>query len=315
MLRILFAAGVTTLAFAACAEKQQATTPESKRETPVFTAYQCGALSIKFDHTAGELKVGEETLILSAVVAASGAKYAGPDKTMFWSKGDRALLTFKGKEYPECVERGTQADASGGDILHARGNEPGWSLDLGSSTYKFTGDYGDVVIGGATPSPEILSDGAAYAIPGNELMIQVTDRLCHDEATGAPFPKRVTVSLGDKTYRGCGGESVGLLIGEWRITHVAGASMSGSPASIGFDSEKVFGNTGCNRYSGSYELTPERLTIGPVVATERACIDDALMAVERKLLGQLPGLDRFDIAEDGSLVLYAADREAIRARR
>jgi heat shock protein HslJ/membrane-bound inhibitor of C-type lysozyme len=315
MQRILFSAGVSILALAACADEHQATTPQPRQDTPVFTAYQCGALAVKFDHTSGELKVGEESAILSAVASASGAKYVGPDRTMFWSKGDRALLTFMGKEYPECVERGTQADASGGEILHARGNEPGWSLDLGSSTYKFTGDYGEVVVGGATPSPEILPDGLAYQIPGNELMIQVADRLCHDDATGAPFPKRVTVSLGDKTYRGCGGESVGLLIGEWRITHVAGASMSGSPASIGFDSEKVFGNTGCNRYSGSFELTPERLTIGPVVATERACIDDALLAAERKLLDQLPQLDRFDIAEDGSLVLYAADREAIRARR
>ena len=45
-----------------------------------------------------------------------------------------------------------------------------------------------------------------------------------------------------------------------------------------------------------------------------ACPEDQ-MAVEQAFLGGLTTVSRFDIAADGALELYAADRVVIRARR
>jgi heat shock protein HslJ len=280
-------------------------------------AYSCGGLSIAFDHESAVLRAGEKRFQLKPAISASGTRYVGADNTEFWSKGDRAMLTLKGAEYPECIEKGAIADASGGEIFKARGNEPGWLLELGSLTYKFTGDYGEIVMGGATPAPEKLSDGVLYTVAGSNLSMRIYDRLCNDDATGAPFPKAVTVTLGEKSYMGCGGDSRGLLLGEWKVTHIAGAAaIPNSPATIGFNEQGlVFGNASCNRYSGGYELTGEGLRLTNLIATEMACLDEALMAQERNLLDQVMAADRFDFGEDGALVLYARDKEAIRARR
>lgn len=319
MRKIHLAFGICALVLAACSERQSAQPPgpAASGEAPQVTAYQCGALAVKFDHANRSLRAGDETIALTEAVSASGAKYVGPGDTVFWSKGDRATLSLKGVDYPECIEKGAQADASGGEIFRARGNEPGWLLELGSTTYKFTGDYGDVIVGGATPEPERLSDGLFYEIAENAMSVRVTDVLCNDDSTGAPFPARVTVTLGDKTYRGCGGETLTLLLGDWRVTHVADAAVApGSQTSIGFDDQGlVYGNSSCNRYSGKYALTPERLALGPLAVTEMACADTALMAQERRFLDQLQAADRFDIGADGSLLLYAGDREALRAYR
>ncbi|MEQ1930303.1 MAG: META domain-containing protein [Parvularculaceae bacterium] len=318
----LLHAALPALALAAC-EQASAPPPAAPRADSAVEriVYRCGAATVRFSETAegdGSLEVdGDKTVhALKAVPAASGAKYEGP-AVLFWSKGDRATLSLKGVDYPECVENGAAIEASGGDIFKARGNEPGWLLELGSSTFRFTGDYGELVIGGATPDAETLSDGALYTVADENLSIRVYDRLCHDDSTGAPLPKAVTVTLGDKSYMGCGGDSASLLVGDWKITRIGGAGVvPASHPTIGFDHKgAVYGDASCNRYSGRYGVTAEGLAINDTAATEMACADAALMDQEQRLLGLLQSADRFDIADDGSLVLYARDEEAIRARR
>jgi heat shock protein HslJ len=87
-------------------------------------------------------------------------------------------------------------------------------------------------------------------------------------------------------------------------------------ATISLDEEgRVFGKGSCNQYSGAYALTAEGFKADKFVTTQLACVDNAMMDQERRLLDALQAADRFDIAEDGSLILYARDEEAIRARR
>ena len=52
------------------------------------------------------LRLGNETFALQHAPAASGAKYVAPDDptTIFWTKGQRAMLTVRGRSYPECQQ-------------------------------------------------------------------------------------------------------------------------------------------------------------------------------------------------------------------
>lgn len=47
---------------------------------------------------------------------------------------------------------------------------------------------------------------------------------------------------------------------------------------------KVSGNSGCNEFSGDYQLAPDSLRFGPVVTTGRACADPVLNQREKQLL-------------------------------
>ena len=71
-------------------------------------AMRCGDRTITVEEAGEEavlLTVGDETLRLHPVPAASGARYAadGDPTTSFWSKGARASVEFRGQPLPECV--------------------------------------------------------------------------------------------------------------------------------------------------------------------------------------------------------------------
>jgi copper homeostasis protein (lipoprotein) len=48
--------------------------------------------------------------------------------------------------------------------------------------------------------------------------------------------------------------------------------------------QRADGSTGCNRFSGSYELSGDSLQLGPLVATRRACLDPGMNRQESRLL-------------------------------
>lgn len=58
---------------------------------------------------------------------------------------------------------------------------------------------------------------------------------------------------------------------------------------------KVSGYSGCNRFSGGFELDGERLEFGVLASTRRACIDT--MELEASYLAALGRVDRFEIVQ------------------
>ena len=64
---------------------------------------------------------------------------------------------------------------------------------------------------------------------------------------------------------------------------------------------KVTGNGGCNRFSGTYRVDGDRITIGPRLVTTRMMCRGK-METERKFLHALTAVTRWDI-ERGSLHL------------
>jgi len=64
---------------------------------------------------------------------------------------------------------------------------------------------------------------------------------------------------------------------EWTLTHLSGQTLAAdgrSPTLLLSTGQPVAsGFTGCNRFTGSYELGPTQLRFGPLAMTRAACLD------------------------------------------
>lgn len=93
----------------------------------------------------------------------------------------------------------------------------------------------------------------------------------------------------------------------WTIVEAGGAAVpEGSPASIEFNIEgQVFGNSGCNRFTGGYVAGGEDVTFQPIAGTRMMCPPEA-MAVETAVFAVLQGQARVSVDADGRLVIEGA---------
>ena len=61
---------------------------------------------------------------------------------------------------------------------------------------------------------------------------------------------------------------------------------------------RVGGSTGCNGYGGTYEVRDETISIGRLVSTRRACLDQNANEQERRFLAALEGANRFRLTSN-----------------
>lgn len=99
--------------------------------------------------------------------------------------------------------------------------------------------------------------------------------------------------------------------GDWIVTGYfrPGAIVSpvaGSELTATFDAGQVSGNSGCNQYSGPYEVDDTKITIGPLASTLRACADPAVDQQEREYLAALELARTFSL-DGGNLTLLRED--------
>ena len=66
------------------------------------------------------------------------------------------------------------------------------------------------------------------------------------------------------------------------------AIVSGGEYFIEFGADRLSGRAGCNRFSGTYSITGDRLAVGPLATTRMACPEPA-MRHERRVLEILRG--------------------------
>lgn len=203
--------------------------------------------------------------------------------------------------------------------LTAGGNEPGWRVEIDDRAITFTTMDGAAVSVEPVPPATVANEVTVYSakVGGEPFVLVVANKTCSDTMSGMPFPKTVAVVSGDQTYIGCGGESLSLLLGDWRVEEVGGqAVIAGSEASIAFDLDgRVHGNSSCNRFFGNFTLTGEGLTISDTGGTMMAC-DPALMEQEQRFLSALETVRRFENAPDGGLRLVDDDgRVVVNARK
>ena len=93
--------------------------------------------------------------------------------------------------------------------FRAIGQEPGWQLEIRmGSEMRFTYDYGK---GSAvTPAARAELDARTGTrtfhakADANDLRVEIVPVRCEDSMSGKPFPATVTVTLNDRSFRGCG---------------------------------------------------------------------------------------------------------------
>lgn len=201
----------------------------------------------------------------------------------------------------------------------AGGNEPFWQIRFSESAMEFEHIGGELAASAPRPDPQAVANGWRFAAGagGRPFVVEIERRFCQDSMSARPFPHTVTATVHSQTFEGCGGDTASLLTGgEWRMAEIEGRSAAGRPTMLFGEDGSLTGNAGCNRYRATYEIAGDgRLAIGRALATSMACADPALTTQERRLLGLLERGDRFDLAEDGSLRLYARDAVVIAARR
>ena len=106
---------------------------------------------------------------------------------------------------------------------------------------------------------------------------------------------------------------------KWELTTIGNDQIKtgdGETPFLSFDKEKgsAGGNTGCNVFGGSYEVTSESsIRIYDTISTMRACIEDDRMAVERKFMDALLEVDRF-VVDGEALRLYKGEEMRLEFR-
>lgn len=84
---------------------------------------------------------------------------------------------------------------------------------------------------------------------------------------------------------------------------------------LAFRDGRVYGDAGCNGFNASYTRDGERLTIGRVATTRKACAQKGVMEQERQFVAALESVTTWAI-DHGMLDLHRADGErALTAKR
>jgi uncharacterized membrane protein len=125
-----------------------------------------------------------------------------------------ARLTGTGADRAEFLWDGVVFELARDQDFRARGQEPGWLLDITTGReIRFAHDYGQDVL--TAPAPAAIIDAATgrteyrAASAGHDLRVVIERQRCEDTMSGQPFAATVTVTLDGKAYAGCGGESLG----------------------------------------------------------------------------------------------------------
>lgn len=102
------------------------------------------------------------------------------------------------------------------------------------------------------------------------------------------------------------------LRGEWSVTQMAGTAVANDAGvTIRFDDAGgVSGRGACNRYTGGYEVAPDRLTIGPLAMTRMACTGDR-MAIEAAFSEAIGNVAHGTVDDAGVLTLSDAEGRAL----
>ena len=85
------------------------------------------------------------------------------------------------------------------------------------------------------------------------------------------------------------------------------------PPTLLLQNGRASGSTGCNTFSGTYNLDQERLEFGPLATTRMAC-EPAAMEQEARFLSILAAARSYSRYGNGSLSIIAPDGRAIRFR-
>lgn len=124
------------------------------------------------------------------------------------------------------------------------------------------------------------------------------------------------LALGACAQGGGDAPASALLGPEWVVEDIAGRGIvDNSRVTLSFEAEGRSGGKGsCNTYGAGYRAEGNKITFEQPFSTMMACAE-ALMNQEHAFFDLLPVIRRFDIADDGALILSTEDGRTITARR
>jgi len=174
-----------------------------------------GGLTLRMKNLYSEdaitLDLQEGPRTLPQVVSASGARYSDGSLT-FWTKGDTATFERPGSAPVNCRElryESLLADArERGVRYHGRGNEPGWTVEVGPGAHlEFVTNDGqerhafDAITESGT---ETTGARVFRASRGTQhIKVSVTTAACADDMSDERFEQLMVVEFGGKWFRGC----------------------------------------------------------------------------------------------------------------
>ncbi len=107
------------------------------------------------------------------------------------------------------------------------------------------------------------------------------------------------------------GRSSAMPEGTWKLVSLNGNPViEGTGLTLGFEEDRVFGNSGCNSFGGSYALNGSSLEFDELATTLMACADEAVMAQESSYLAALNAVETMEAGEEG-LVLRGPEVELV----
>jgi len=154
----------------------------------------------------------------------------------------------------------------------ALGTEPFWSLVITD---------GEMLL--ETPDSRPLRSRPFTARPSfngwryvsDRMTVDVTFTPCSDGMSDRTYKDSVTVEVGDRVYRGCGGgisAPKNLAGTSWTIESINGQAVHPQQkAQVTFGDGRLSATLGCNRLMAEYSFTKGKLSSGPVASPRMAC--------------------------------------------
>ncbi|WP_162789285.1 MULTISPECIES: META domain-containing protein [Sphingomonas] len=183
----------------------------------------------------------------------------------------------------------------------AVGTEPFWSLTLDGRDMIFTeaARPGQRIV---VPQPRVIVGFAGEIYQTPRMGVNIVHSRCSDGMSDRIYPDKVQLRVDGRSFEGCGGDPVAsesrLQDSSWSVLAVNGRATGGGPRfTLAFTRDRLSGQFGCNRMSGTYRASPNGLTAGPIIATRMACPDMRFEDEAGRILAQpvtlrtLPDLD------------------------
>lgn len=143
------------------------------------------------------------------------------------------------------------------------------------------------------------------------LCLVVTLVSCVSGDTERPLPAQTsatTAAAGPSVT----GDLTGVIGREYRVAglvdhDIVHAPPPGTEATVRIDIDGVTGSAGCNTYSAPVAIEGDRIQVGAIALTERACLDTSDWAAFLDILSGAVALEAFD----GGLVIRAGQERAV----